>query len=61
MERDPISTTIYLSSAAEGTMKIQEVILRAIKGWLKWYQKGEIPGISDPQGRRWKQCQEERG
>jgi seryl-tRNA(Sec) selenium transferase len=32
-------------------MKIQEVILRAMDGRLKWYQAAEILGISDPQMR----------
>jgi transposase len=35
-------------------MKVQEVILRAIDGRLKWYQAAEILGISDRQMRRWK-------
>jgi len=40
--------------AMERAMKIQEVILRAIDGRLKWYQAAEILGISDRQMRRWK-------
>ncbi len=32
-------------------MKIQEVILRAMDGRLKWYQAAEILGISDPKMR----------
>lgn len=35
-------------------MKVQEVILRAMDGRLKWYQAAEILGISDRQMRRWK-------
>jgi transposase len=42
-------------------MKVQEVILRAIDGRLKWYQAAEILGISDRQMRRWKQRYEQRG
>ncbi len=45
----------YPSSAVERAMKVQEVILRAIDGRLKWYQAAEILGISDRQMRRWKQ------
>lgn len=45
----------YYPYAAVGrAMKIQEVILRAMDGRLKWYQAAEILGISDPQMRRWK-------
>lgn len=42
------------ASAMERAMKIQEVILRAMDGRLKWYQAAEILGISDRQMRRWK-------
>lgn len=44
----------YAPSAVERAMKVQEVILRAIDGRLKWYQAAEILGISDRQMRRWK-------
>jgi transposase len=44
----------YPFSAVERAMKVQEVILRAIEGRLKWYQAAEILGISDRQMRRWK-------
>jgi len=36
----------------ERAMKIQEVILRAVDGRLKWYQAVGISGISNPQMRR---------
>lgn len=42
-------------------MKVQEVILRAVDGRLKWYQAAEILGISDRQMRRWKRRYEQRG
>ncbi len=45
---------VYPSSAMERAMKVQEVILRAVDGRLKWYQAAEILGISDRQMRRWK-------
>ena len=45
---------MYPASAVERAMKVQEVILRAIDGRLKWYQAAEILGISDRQMRRWK-------
>jgi len=46
---------VYPSSAMEREMKVQEVMLRAIDGRLKWYQAAEILGISDRQMRRWLQ------
>ncbi len=45
---------LYPASAVERAMKVQEVILRAVDGRLKWYQAAEILGISDRQMRRWK-------
>src|SRR3972149_6652089 len=51
----------YPAYAVEGAMKVQEVILRAVDGRLKWYQAAEILGISDRQVRRWKRCDEQRG
>ncbi|MGH7369451.1 MAG: hypothetical protein ACREIN_01015 [Candidatus Methylomirabilaceae bacterium] len=44
----------YPASAVERAMKVQEVILRAIDGRLKWYQAAEILGLSDRQMRRWR-------
>ena len=35
-------------------MAVQEVMLRAIDGRLKWYESAQILGISDRQMRRWK-------
>jgi len=51
----------YPYSAVERARKVQEVILRAIDGRLKWYQAAEILGISDRQMRRWKQRDEQGG
>ncbi|MBI3780833.1 MAG: ISNCY family transposase [candidate division NC10 bacterium] len=45
----------------ERAMKVQEVILRAIDGRLKWYHAAEILGISDRQMRRWKRRYEQWG
>jgi transposase len=53
---------IYYSAAAvERTLKIQEVILRAIAKRITWWQAAEIIGISDRQMRRWKQRYEAYG
>ena len=43
----------YPESAVERTMKIQEVILRAMAKKITWGQAAEIIGISDRQMRRW--------
>ena len=51
----------YPCAAVERAMKVQEVILRAIDGRLKWYQAAEILGISARQMRRWKQRYERWG
>lgn len=51
----------YLSAAVERAMKVQEVILRAMDGRLKWYQAAEVLGISDRQMRRWKRRYEQWG
>jgi transposase len=56
-----METSYYPSSAVERAMKVQEVILRAIDGRLKWYQAAEILGISDRQMRRWKRRYERGG
>jgi hypothetical protein len=39
----------------ERTMKVQEVILRAMAKRITWWQAAEILGISARQMRRWKQ------
>lgn len=48
-------------SASERAMKIQEIILRAMSGEIKWYQAAQIVGISARQMRRWKERYEEHG
>src|SRR3972149_5747937 len=56
-----MDSAVYPSSAMERAMKVQEVILRAIDGRLKWYQAAEILGISARQMRRWKRRYERCG
>ena len=51
----------YPESALERTMKIQEVILRAMAKKITWGQAAEIIGISDRQMRRWYQRYQEFG
>jgi Homeodomain-like domain len=43
----------YPESAVEQTIKIQEVILRAMAKKITWCQAAEIIGISDRQMRQW--------
>lgn len=51
----------YSIPATERAMKVQEVILRALSGQLKWYQAAEILGISDRSMRRWRRRYETHG
>jgi hypothetical protein len=43
----------YPMAALERTMKIQEVILRALAKKITWWQAAEIIGITHRQMRRW--------
>jgi transposase len=43
----------YPQSAVERTMKMQEVILRAMAKRITWWQAAEILGLSERQMRRW--------
>jgi transposase len=45
----------------ERAMKVQEVILRAMAGKLKWWEAAEIIGVSDRTMRRWRQRYQEHG
>jgi transposase len=45
----------------ERMMKVQEVILKAMAGSLKWWEAAEILGISDRSLRRWRARYEEHG
>ena len=42
-------------------MKVQEVILKAMAGKLKWWEAAEIIGVSDRTMRRWRARYEEHG
>lgn len=42
-------------------MQVQEVILRAMAGRIRWWQAAEIIGISDRSMRRWRERYEESG
>lgn len=53
--------TLYGPAVLERAMKIQEVILRAMSGEVKWHEAAEIIGISPRSLRRWRQRYEEYG
>lgn len=52
---------LYSPSAVERAMRVQEVILRAMSGELKWHQAARIIGVTDRTMRRWKQRYQEFG
>jgi transposase len=45
----------------ERTMKVQEVILKAMAGKLKWWEAAEIIGVTDRTMRRWRWRYEQHG
>ena len=55
------SMEIYPRAAVERAMKLQEVLLRATAGKIKWWQAAELIGISERQMRRWRKRLEEQG
>jgi transposase len=55
------SMEIYPRTAAERAMKLQEVLLRATAGKIRWWQAAELMGISERQMRRWRKRLEEQG
>jgi transposase len=52
---------LYPSGAVERAMKVQEVILRAMSGQIRWTQAAEILGLSDRSMRRWRERLEQHG
>src|SRR6202035_5737245 len=44
----------------ERMMKVQEVILKAMAGSLKWWEAAEIIGVSDRTMKRWRELPRER-
>jgi transposase len=49
------------SAEMERMMKVQEVILKATAGSLKWWEAAEIIGVTDRTMRRWRGRYEEGG
>src|SRR5258708_12133222 len=55
------SEQMISSAEMERMMKVQEVILKAMAGSLKWWEAAEIIGVSDRTMRRWRERYEESG
>jgi Helix-turn-helix domain len=51
----------YPRAAVERTMKVQEVIMRAMAKKITWAQAGEIMGLCERQMRRWRRRYERFG
>jgi hypothetical protein len=51
----------YSKTAMERTMKVQEIILRAMAKTITWLQAAQIVGISDRSMRRWRERYEKFG
>src|SRR5436305_1925442 len=49
------------SAEMERMMKVQEVILKAMAGSLKWWEAAEIIGVTDRTMRRWRERYEKDG
>jgi transposase len=49
------------SAEMERMMRVQQVILKAMAGSLKWWEAAEIIGISDRTMRRWRERYQENG
>ena len=58
---EPIANQQVSAAETERMMKVQEVILKAMAGSLKWSDAAEIIGISDRSLRRWRERYEEHG
>jgi transposase len=51
----------YPAAEMERVMKIQEVVLKAMAGKLKWWEAAEIIGVTDRTMRRWREQYQEHG
>lgn len=52
---------LFPARAMERAMKVQEVILRAVSGQIKWFEAAEILGMSPRSMRRWRMRMEKQG
>ncbi len=51
----------FSAAETERMMKVQEVILKAVAGKLKWLEAAEIMGVTDRTMRRWRERLNEHG
>jgi transposase-like protein len=51
----------FPAAEMERAMKIQEVILKAMSGKLKWWEAAEIIGVTDRTMRHWRQQYQQHG
>jgi hypothetical protein len=49
------------AAEVERMMKVQELILKAMAGTLKWWEAAEIIGVIDRTMRRWRERYQEHG
>lgn len=56
-----MSSRLIKLAEAERAMRVQEVLLKAMSGEIKWYEAAEILQMSERQLRRWRQRYEEHG
>src|SRR5919202_6757541 len=55
------SIELVPAAEMERMMKVQEVILKALAGSLKWWEAAEILGVTDRTMRRWRERYQEHG
>jgi len=51
----------YSAAEVERMMKLQDVLLKAMAGKMRWWEAAEIIGVSDRTMRRWRERLEEHG
>jgi transposase len=52
---------VYSAAEVERMMKLQDVLLKAMAGKMRWWEAAEIIGVSDRTMRRWRERLEEHG
>ena len=51
----------YSAAEVERMMKLQDVLLKAMAGKMRWWEAAEIIGVSDRTMRRWRERLEKHG
>jgi hypothetical protein len=55
------SNQAYSAAEVERMMKLQDVLLKAMAGKMRWWEAAEIIGVSDRTMRRWRERLQEHG